>query len=244
VSQRSALRLSWPGCRNVRDVGGLPTTGGGEVRVGALVRADSPHRLTSAGVEAVRGYGVRRVLDLRSVAEAAARPGPFAADPMYRLVPLIDPAREAERDTAAESTVALIYRASVVRNAERIVAGLAAIADAPPGGVLVHCASGKDRTGMIVALALRIAGVPDHAIADDYAFSGICLREEHERAMADAADPDERARLADVQSSDPDTILGMLARVDEAFRGVSGYLVDNGMTAKQLDRLRARLRTD
>jgi len=228
----------------VRDVGGLPTTDSRQVRVGALVRADSPHRLTSAGVKAVRGYGVRRVLDLRSVSEAANRPGPFAADPMYRLVPLIDPAREAERDTDAESTVARIYRASVVRNAERIVAGLATIADAPPGAVLVHCASGKDRTGMMVALALRIAGAPDDVIADDYALSAVCLHDEHERALAAAADPAEHARLADLHSSDPDTILGMLARVDDAFGGVDGYVLANGMTGEQLDQLRARLRTE
>lgn len=97
---------------------------------------------------------------------------------------------------------------------------------------------------MMVALALRVAGVPDHAIADDYAFSGICLHKEHERAIADAVDPAERARLADLQGSDPNTILGMLARVDDAFGGVTGYLLDNGMTARQLHRLRARLLTE
>jgi protein-tyrosine phosphatase len=52
----------------------------------------------------------------------------------------------------------LTYRASLARNASHIVAGLAAIADAPPGGVFVHCATGKDPTGMVVALALRVTG--------------------------------------------------------------------------------------
>ena len=55
-----SLRLTWPDCRNVRDVGGLPTTDGGTVRVGALVRGDSPHRLTADGIAAVHGYGIRQ----------------------------------------------------------------------------------------------------------------------------------------------------------------------------------------
>lgn len=235
------LRLTWPDCHNVRDVGGLPTSDGGVVRTGALVRGDSPHRLTSDGVAAVRGYGIARVIDLRSAEEADATPGPFAGDPIYQLRPMIDPRAEVRRDAGAESTLQLTYRASLVRNASHIVAGVAAIADAPPGGVFVHCASGKDRTGMIVALALRVAGVVDSAIAADYAYTAVCLGDRIERALASAPSGAERARLNEVWGSRPDTILAMLDRVDVEFGGVEGYLARYGVNDNQLDRLRARL---
>ena len=107
---------------------------------------------------------------------------------------MIDPHQEVRRDAEAESTLELTYRASLTRNASHIVAGLAAIADAPDGGVFVHCASGKDRTGMIVALALRVAGVVDAAIAADYAYTSVCLGDLVERTLAAAPSAAERAR--------------------------------------------------
>jgi protein-tyrosine phosphatase len=225
----------------VRDVGRLPTVDGGTVRVGALVRGDSPHRLTSGGVAALRGYGIGRVIDLRSAEEAEAAPGPFADDPIYRLYPMIDPRAEVRRDARAESTLELTYRASLARNASHIVAGIVAIADAPPGGVFVHCASGKDRTGMIVALALRVVGVVDAAIATDYAFTAVCLGDRIERAVAAAPSGAERERIAEVWASRPDTILAMLDRLDAEFGGAEGYLTRYGVGDEQLDRLRRRL---
>ncbi|MGI8530465.1 MAG: tyrosine-protein phosphatase [Geodermatophilaceae bacterium] len=89
--------MDWPGCANVRDVGGLPTTDGGRIRSGTLIRSDSPHWLTERGCAAVRSAGVRRILDLRSTEEAELDPSPFAGEAAYRLLPLIDPAREHER---------------------------------------------------------------------------------------------------------------------------------------------------
>jgi hypothetical protein len=57
--------LDWPGCRNVRDLGGLSTTDGGRTRYGALIRSDSHFRLTREGIAVVRAAGVSRILDLR-----------------------------------------------------------------------------------------------------------------------------------------------------------------------------------
>lgn len=237
-----ARRLAWPDCRNVRDVGGLPTTDGGTVRVGALVRGDSPHRLTADGVAAVHAYGIRRVIDLRSAEEAEAAPGPFVDDAIYQLRPMIDPHQEVRRDAAAESTLKLTYRASLTRNASHIVAGLAAIADAPDGGVFVHCASGKDRTGMVIALALRVAGVVDAAIAADYAYTSVCLGDLVERVVAAAPSAVERARIGEVWGGPPEAILAMLDRLDAEFDGAEGYLRSYGLSDGQVERLRDRLR--
>ena len=136
----------------------------------------------------------------------------------------------------------LTYRASLIRNASHIVAGIGAIADAPDGGVFVHCASGKDRTGMIVALALRVAGVVDAAIAADYAYTSVCLGDRIERALAAAPSAAERARIGEVWGSPPEAILAMLDRVDADFGGAEGYLRSYGLSDGQVERLRDRLR--
>lgn len=68
--------LVWDGCVNVRDLGGLPTEGGGETRFGSIVRADNVRRLSDEGWKAVAGYGVSTVVDLRWAEELAEDPPP------------------------------------------------------------------------------------------------------------------------------------------------------------------------
>src|SRR5688572_2808496 len=80
--------LSWDACTNTRDVGGYPTVDGRETRWGALVRSDDLARLSATGREALRAYGVRTVIDVRSNAEAAKDPSPYADDPAITYVNL------------------------------------------------------------------------------------------------------------------------------------------------------------
>ena len=80
------MKLDWPHCKNVRDLGGL-----GGLRTGALVRSDNLDQLDSAGIAAVRAAGVRRIVDLRSEWECEKYPSPFAGDPIWLNVPLVDP---------------------------------------------------------------------------------------------------------------------------------------------------------
>jgi protein tyrosine/serine phosphatase len=234
-------RLDWPDLRNARDLGGLPTGGGGRIRPGALVRSDTAHRLTADGIAAARAYGIGRVVDLRSEREARDWPNPFADDPDYRLRPLIDPRRGVASPQNPEHSLARIYRASLTRNGSFIVAGIAAIADAPPGGVLVHCYVGKDRTGMTVALLLRLAGVSDDDIAADYAYSAVGLRAEFDEVLATAHDPARRTFLVEEFSSRPETILATLEQLDTEYGGIQPYLLAHGMDADTIATLRDRL---
>lgn len=235
-------QLTWAGCLNVRDLGGLPTADGRRIRSGALIRSDSPHWLQAPGLAELRSLRVVLILDLRSIDEARLNPGPFADDPAYRLVPLIDPAREHERDADGERTRAATYIGSLRRNGARIAAGLAAVADAPDGAVLVHCQEGKDRTGMLVALALRVAGVEPGVIAEDYALSAGCLRERYDADLAALSAETERARLRQLQRTDPETMLSFLQALEDRYAGAAAYLLERGLTRPQLDRLRKRLR--
>jgi protein tyrosine/serine phosphatase len=211
--------LDWPDCRNVRDLGGVPTGDGTRVRYGALIRADDLAHLTAEGRAAVQAAGVHRIVDLRGQAETARLPSPFADDGCYRWLPFIDEVADRQRDPVVEATLLATYRGSIERNARNIVAGLRAVADAPAGGVVVHCSAGKDRTGVIVALALAVAGVAPEDIAADYACPAGELR-------------------------DPEAILGMLELVTERYGDVPRYLARHGMSGAEIGALRARLRDD
>lgn len=244
IPDSGARRIFWPDCSNVRDLGGLPTVDGSVTRCGALIRADSLDRLTKEGIDALREAGVSRILDLRGRDEARAQPHPFAGEEIYQLVPMVDPRRLPGREVLAGETLAMIYSNGLDRNAGRIVDCLAAIADAPEGAVVVHCAVGKDRTGTIVALSLSLAGVPDQVIAEDYAFSDVCLREEFDRIAAGVTDEGERAHVLERMGCLPETILAMLDRARESYGDVEGYVLTHGFGPDRLKRLRARLRAD
>lgn len=233
--------LSWAGCLNVRDLGGLPTVDGRRIRTGALIRSDSPHWLTAEGVQAVRAAPVRRIIDLRSLEEIELDPSPLADSPGYLALPLIDPAREHERDPEIEQTHPATYIGSLRRNRERIVAAVAAVADAPEGAVLVHCHSGKDRTGIVVALALEVAGVAAADIAADYALSAACLQGRLDPWLDSIEDEEQRERARAMTRTDPETMLEFLRVLDERYGGATAYLRDGGMTAAQVARLGARL---
>ena len=201
-------RLRWPDLRNARDLGGIATVGGGRIRERALIRTDNHDRLDTAGLAAIRSYGVSRIVDLRWEWEASKYPSPLAADERYRLVPAcFDPV--GDEDVPSDS-----YRLMVDASRDRLAAALTAIAEAPPGGVVLHCHAGRDRTGVVVALALHLAGATAESIASDYALS---------------------------ENSPPATMVNTLTHLETKYGGVAEYLIGSGMTPAHLAAIRRRL---
>lgn len=141
----------------------------------------------------------------------------------------------------AAPTVAEAYRLMLDRFGGNIGVIMAGIADAPPGAVVVHCHAGKDRTGLVVALALRLAGVSEDLIAEDYALSDTYLDALYKEMLDKKADPAERAELAEQLSSKPEAMLGALSHLDERYGGVKPYLLKCGLDAETIRRLHSRL---
>jgi len=230
------LHLDWPDCRNVRDLGGMPTRDGATIRHGALIRSDSLDNLFDEAVEVVRAAGVSRIVDLRRVGESP-RVHPFADDPLYVSVPVQNPA-----DPNHEwLTLAEIYLAMLDLRPQLFTRAVAAVADAPDGAVVVHCAGGKDRTGIVVAMALTVAGVKPEVIAADYALTEKRLREAGTAFLETDADNRTREILRGLQATPASNMLRVLEYLDEKYGGAEGYLRAGGMTTEQLAALRDRL---
>jgi protein-tyrosine phosphatase len=237
---------SFPGFANARDLGGLPRLGGGITVHGALVRAETPRRV-HAGALGWAGQLVR-VVDLRSAGEAEAVRHPLAGHAGYRLRPMIDPRAEASRPArdglAPDLTLGEVYQRSVSRNSAAIAAIMAEVADAPPGPVMVACAAGKDRTGMIVAILLQHAGVTKEAICADYHQSELRLRDYFDAELAAAPDQAARTTLRARQNAAPENIRQMLEHIDAAYGSAAGYLRAIGLADGQASKLRDRLVAD
>jgi protein-tyrosine phosphatase len=231
-----------PGFANSRDLGGIPAGSDGSNPSG-FVRSNTPVALTAEDLRTALEFGFVRVLDLRSASEVERVPHPLSLLAGYRHLPLIDPRAEQHRDAEAEKTLADIYRGSVERNTATIAAIMRAIADAPAGPILISCSAGKDRTGMISAMLLDLAGAPRPAISADYACSEPRMRSDFDRELALADDAASRQKRRALQNSDPDNVLAMLEHLQRNYGSVAGYLSFLGLSAEQIERIRQRVPT-
>jgi protein-tyrosine phosphatase len=240
--------LIWDGCVNVRDLGGHPTEDGRTTRFGAVVRADSVRALSDAGWDALLAYGVSRIVDLRLRSELALDP-PRELDVEIVHVPLlqIDDGEWAEIDAifdaqpdAAGSTRA-VYLEFLERRRPQFAQAFAAVADAPEGTVVVHCQGGKDRTGLVVALLLRVVGVDVEAIVADYALSGPNLSERTSAWVAETDDELERERRRRIGSAPAEAMVAVLEELERRYGSVREYLDAAGVDQATVDKVRTRL---
>jgi protein tyrosine/serine phosphatase len=135
-----------------------------------------------------------------------------------------------------------VYLVFLERFRANVAAAFAAVAHAPDGAVVVHCMGGKDRTGLLVALLLRVAGVDDAQIADDYALSEERLRPRHEAWLAEAGTEAERERIKRIAATPAESMLGVLTELERRYGSVDAYLRAGGLGEEELELVRKRLR--
>lgn len=245
--------LAWEGCLNVRELGGLPTRDGGETQLGAVVRADSVRQLSDDGWQSLVDHGVRTVVDLRGHDERADDP-PVELPVEVVHVPFFESSDDEWHEMAAELDAAVkvapdvstatrdVYLIFLERFRGNIAAAVRAVAHAPAGGVVIHCAGGKDRTGLLSAFLLHVAGVADDEIAADYALSEERLRPRHEEWFEAAASEEELERLRRIARTPAASMSGVFAELERRYGGVEPYLRGAGVTEEELELVRARLR--
>ena len=108
-------------------------------------------------------------------------------------------------------------------------------------GVVVHCVAGKDRTGLLTAFLLHVAGVDTDAIAADYALSEERLRPRHEESLAAAVTDEERERLRRIAQTPAAAIVGVFDELERRYGSVTAYLRAAGCSDDDLAAARARL---
>ena len=247
------------GAANARDVGGMPTNDDRRTKRARLLRSDNLQSLTAGDVtRLVDELGVTTVVDLRSVGEVESEgPGPLTRIPSVALVhQSVIPEGGQATDAAADGLLArrervlshypddpvcAYYLGYITDRPDSIVGALRAIADAP-GAALVHCAAGKDRTGVVIALALSAVGVRREAIIDDYVASGDRIDAIMDRLRASSTYAEDIDKMPpDVHKPRAETMVAFLHEVDARFGGVLGWLRDHGYTEDDADKLRGEL---
>lgn len=247
------------GAFNFRDLGGWPTANDGRVRAGLLYRSGHLDNLTPAGWQHLADLRIAGIYDLRRDKEEVAIQAPGAIGPGITVhrVPmwgagspadvLSDPVMAGEdRDCVARYAEAKVE--SYVRMTElyaqgfgTVISGLARSSGLP---ALIHCAAGKDRTGVLAALILRVLGVDETDVLKDYLASREGTpewRREPYRPALRAAGGDE-AEFGRVHGAHPPALVSALRHIDERWGSVEEYLIKAaGVTPDDIGNLRPLL---
>lgn len=258
------MTVNWielDGLVNLRDVGGIPTTLGGQIRERRLLRSDNLQDLTPADIDRLLGLGLSDVVDLRSNVEVKGTgPGPLhqvetvtihhhsflVEAPSDDDEEVIDKAVPTTDDTTLNlkdqvpNKLASAYVGFLLNRPESVLAALRAVSRSN-GAALVHCAAGKDRTGATVAMSLALAGAEREAIVDDYAAS----QEKVDQILARLTATDTYAHLRDhspeSHATRPESMDGFLRYLEEAHGGVEPFLGSIGWTEDDTAQMRKHL---
>jgi protein-tyrosine phosphatase len=223
--------------------------------MGVMVRSDNLASLTPAGRQAMIDYGVTTVIDLRAESELKGSPGPPFSDfqsstptpsprteaignaPIYLNLPLVDD--ETATGLNAAPTMPDRYMLMLDRRQAALGTIFNAIAEAE-GPLLFHCFAGKDRTGLVAAIMLSLAGVEPDAIGADYAETDAHLATRYAEWLAKAT-PARLEEMRDELRCPPEWILRTLAHLERTWGGVESYLEAAGVAPANIDRLSAKL---
>lgn len=235
------------GTYNIRDLGGYETSHGTRIPPRRFLRADCLHRLEPGGADHLVGEGLRCVIDLRTSTEVVQAPSHFRklAGVDYVNLPLFDdlsPAALAAAGATHLHPLVPFYITALDRRGDAVRDIMTRIARVPEGAVLFNCTAGKDRTGIIAALLLGLAGVSDTDIIADYVLTEQLIPDlVAEFLSISRAKGGDVARYATLLESPAETMEKMLSHISVQYGNVQNYVLQTGVERADMLRLEARL---
>ena len=233
----AARLLPLSGVFNARDIGGYETPAG-PIAWGRLFRTAGLDLLDDDDRALLAERAIRTVVDLRRDDERTERPSALGA--LSVSVVHVSITSGAPADFTEIPDLDTVYRSMVASSGPALAAAVTALAEPGALPAIVHCTAGKDRTGVVIALVLALAGVADETIVADYAVSASLLGEAFAQRLAEA-DADAVERLAPLLGSPPELIGSVLAEIRATHGDVERFLVHHGMSPDVPARLRLAL---
>ena len=236
-------RILLEGAVNFRDLGGYATEDGQRTRWRVLFRADGLGELTVGDFTVLRDLGIRTVIDLRAAYELERGQFDVVSHPVsYHHIPFIESIPEPEEfdrrpDLLEAQYLEMLDNAGTeIRSALEVLAG----PDALPA--VFHCTAGKDRTGLLSAILLRLLGVAEETVVTDYALSQEAMGRLKEKIIRKYPDSEEMLNgIEGVFSAEPAKMHTLLAYLHEHYGSVDRYVSGIGVGPDVVARLRTTL---
>jgi protein-tyrosine phosphatase len=202
-------------------------------------------------------YGVTTVIDLRSESEVATSLPPssligkgwgeglkadqrvsfMGASPTYLHLPLVD---DATMLKLAEASSMFDRYLMMLEHRQAAFGKIFKTLAEAEGTVVFHCFAGKDRTGLVAAMSLALAGVDVDSIAADYAETDSQMSARYEEWLA-ATSPEKLQEMRDDLRCPPERIVGVLDHLKQKWGGAEAYLEAAGLSSTAITRLRSKL---
>lgn len=240
VIDTKAHRIDLAGAYNMRDLGGYPIAGGGETKRGVFYRADSLHGLAEEDISRLRELGVAVQVDLRSEYETTGNPSRLSVINgfTYHAVAFLDNIH-ADSFKSLPNSLSEFYRSLLDNNGDKY-ALVFRILISERGSCVFNCTAGKDRTGIVAMLLLKLAGVREEAIIADYSVSASNMESLLVRQRQLLLQ--EGIRLPDyLFASEPDDMRVTLQYLRQRYSGAEGYLKFCGLDKKEILCLKNRI---
>lgn len=224
-------RLSLAGAVNFRDIGGYPASAGRRLRWQTIFRSDNLSGLTDADIERFAALGIRALIDFRVPFEQTRSPNRLPEASAIKIVELgfvpeggIEMLKGIAGGTLdAEGVrrgVLDQYRGFVTESADYYRKALHVVLDAENLPLLIHCTSGKDRTGFAIAMLLAAVGTPRETIVRDFV-----LTNDYRRDLTPLFSAATRPGVPEMlMSARPEYIEAAFAQIDESYGDVETYL--------------------
>lgn len=226
------------GMHNLRWVGMFAQAGPVHVKPRTLWRSSALLRPHDELAGELAALGIRSVVDLRDVEERRIAPRTQRGALDWHSIPIF----EGSLAGLHWETLVELYLHMVNQHGRQLAAAVQQVADSLPDPVLVHCTAGKDRTGLVCALAQDIVGVPRDQIEADYLASSQYLGADYLGDLAVLAGvaeiPGERAHRSTSTSVEA---LQRAWEVIDQRGGSRAYLIENGLDPAAFDKLESDL---
>jgi protein-tyrosine phosphatase len=237
-------RILFEGAVNFRDLGGYATGGGRRTRWGRVYRADNLAGLTGPDLARLEGLGLKTLIDFRLPMERAASPDRLPEGSAIRIVEAgFIPAGTLEMlaqvkagtipPSELERRVISQYRLFCVDHTDEYRQTLVVALDPESYPLLLHCTSGKDRTGFAAALLLLALGAPRDTVIEDYNLTNLYRRPVPH--LFGPETPDEVATI--LLSAQPKYLEAALDEIDRVYGSFDNYL-DKELRVGHSDRKR------
>ena len=262
--EKNLRRLPLDGLYNARELGGFPTVDGKVTAYGKFVRCELPRKLTGGDLAYLKAYGVTRSVDLRGDMEVERIPSMLRDVDwaVYSHVPMFTrqaafasqaeggapkPDKYAQHPATAFIEWGQLY-VNMLEEYKDWTCRVLDIAASEQGVMLYHCTTGKDRTGMLTALLLSIAGVSQDDIIADYCVSQVYMRPvylELMELMPPLYDEEGKPLRPTIDSpffqTAPENMRTLLDHLNETYGSVEGYIRRCGVSGDTVARIRAKL---